>query len=175
MPDSSPAGYEHTARRDGAHHLRYGTPLADARGIGVWSDDHEVVVHDQASIDEIAAVDIALLCGWRMNQHSIGVARGGHPEGGASADRDDLDANPAFRLEARDQHVQQAAVLGTGRRCEDDRAIRLCVARSNGADDNGNDDGEAKDREAEVHFGIRQSMLTHSLALHKVQTQPSSS
>ena len=90
-------------------------------GVLSWSDDHEVAVHHEATVDEVAAVDVALLGGRSMYEDDVRVAGGGHPEGRAGADGDDLDLDPAFLLEAGDQHVEQPAVLRAGRRRQDDR------------------------------------------------------
>ena len=63
----------------------------------------------------------------RVDEDDVGVASRGHAQRRARADGDHLDVDPALRLEARHQHVEQPAVLRAGRRRQDDRALRLGV------------------------------------------------
>ena len=111
-------------------------------------------MHDQASVDEIAARDVALLRDRRMDQHDVGVTGCRHSKSSARPHRDHFDLDPAFRFEARHQHVEQAAVLRARRRREDDRLLRLrsAPARAGGNRQDGRQDQK---RKTTVHSGSR--------------------
>ena len=106
-------------------------------GIIAGADNDEVVGHDEAPADQVAAGDVGGLRLGGVHEDGIGVALAGHAQGRARAHRDHLDGDARLRLEAGDKLVEEAAVVGGGGRGEDDRAAVVVGAAAGDGQDQG--------------------------------------
>jgi len=104
-----------------------GSP-ADPGGVGGWPHEHEVVVHDEPTVDQDARAEVLPLERRRVNQDYVRVAVGAELEGGAGADGDGPHRVAGPPLEQGNQHVEQARVLRAGRRGQDDGPLSGAVA-----------------------------------------------
>jgi hypothetical protein len=131
---------------------RVGDVLAagDLRGVGLRSDQDEVVVHDVAPVDARAFGDELVLGGTIVHEHDVRVAAAADVERLAGADRDDLHGDAGLARERGKQVPEQARLLGRGRRRDDDRS----VLREDGKrDERRAGGGEGQDQAAWMRHG----------------------
>jgi len=87
----------------------------DASWIGTRTDDDEVVVRHEPAIHARTGLHELLLGFRRVHQEHVGLAPLPHPERLPGPDGHGLHPVAGLLLEAGDQLIEQARVLGTGR------------------------------------------------------------
>ena len=95
----------------------------DAGRVGGRADDDEVVMHDQFAFLAGAFIHECLLGCRRVDQEHVGVALLAHFHGLAGADSHSLYNVTGLLLEERDEHIQQAGILGGSGGGQDDVRI----------------------------------------------------
>jgi len=83
-------------------------------GVIGGTDQHEIVHHHWHSFQAEPVSHERFLGGGGVDEQHVSIATTPEFEGLTTANSDDLDLDPGFLLEERDQHVQQTAVLGAG-------------------------------------------------------------
>jgi len=109
-------------------------------------------VHDAPAADQVAAFDVGLLRLRRVHQHRIGIAAPRHLQRGAGPYGDRFDLDAGLPLEHWEQRIEQAGILGAGRRRQDDLAAPL---RRGGDGNDGKDGKDGKNIEQSLHGSLR--------------------
>jgi hypothetical protein len=92
----------------------------DPGWIGLRADKNEIVVHHGRTADPGSLRDELLFCGLGMNEHDVGVAPACGIQRLAGALGDDADVDPRLGAEDRKQVIEEARILGGGRRSDGD-------------------------------------------------------
>ena len=130
--------------RDFLHRVQRGRIALDLGRITSRADDEKVVVHDQQSLGAVALLHPLHLAGWRVDQHDVCFATRAECQRSAGSDADRLHLIARLLLEQRDEHVQQSAVLGAGRRRQNE--VRVVARARHGGGLGGRDGAWRCDR-----------------------------
>src|SRR5262245_56642536 len=100
--------------------LRNVLQILNARGIALWPDQYEIIVHDGNALHTVAFVDEPILRRFVVHQHDVGLAASARIERLTGALREHFHVDTDLLCKEGQDVVEQPTVLRRGRRRDND-------------------------------------------------------